>query len=151
MTVLSRPWEYIRMNFVLGFPKISRGNDSIIVVVDRFPKMLHFIPCRKTLDVHVVDLFFREVVKLHGLPRSIVSKRDSKLVGYFWSSKQIDVKIELVNRSLGNLLRCLIGEKSRNWDLVLAQEEFAYKNLMNRSRRKTPFEILTGLNPKGVS
>ena len=56
-----------------------------------------------------------------------------------------------MNRSLDNLLRCLVGNKSSNWEIVLAQVKFSYTNSMNRSIGKTPFEIVNGMKPKGLS
>ena len=136
ISVPKKPQSDINMDFVLGLPKIVKGYDSIFVVVDRFSKMAHFIPCKKTLDAkHVAKIFFKKVVKIHGLPRSINSNRDSKFVGYFWKTlwKKMGTELKfsstfLVNRSLCNLLRCLVGDKKSNWEMVLAQAEFSYNN-----------------------
>ena len=117
----------VSMDFVLGLLKTQRGHVSIYVVLDRFPKMAHFIPCYKTRDAtHIVSLFFKEIVRLHGLPKSIVSYIDTRFVGHFWRTlwkklgtklsfssayhPQTDGQIEVVNKSLGNLLRSLASE-----------------------------------------
>lgn len=117
--VPEKPWEDVNMDLFFGLPRTQKGHDSIFLVVEFFLKMIHLIPCKKTSDVvHVTELFFKEVVRIHGFPKRIVFYQDTKFVGYFrhtlWKELKIDLKFSLshhsqidgqtkiVNQNLGN-------------------------------------------------
>jgi hypothetical protein len=77
-------WEHITLDFVVGLPRSPRGRDAIWVVVDRLTKSAHFIPMKTTNSTSdLVPLYMKEVIRLHGVPKSIVSDRDSKFVSKF--------------------------------------------------------------------
>jgi hypothetical protein len=80
-------WEHITMDFVVGLPRSPRGRDAIWVVVDCLTKSVHFIPMKTTNSAsELVPLYMKEVIRLHGVPKSIVHDRDSKFASKFWES-----------------------------------------------------------------
>jgi hypothetical protein len=126
--------------------------------------MAHFIPCHKSDDAsHIADLFFKEVVRLHGVPRTIVSDRDTKFLRYFWKTlwgklgtrllfsttchPETDGQTEVVNRTLSMLLRAILKKNLKFWEESLPHVEFAYNRAVHLTTKFFPFEIVYGFIP----
>ncbi|KAE8720303.1 Detected protein of unknown function [Hibiscus syriacus] len=146
------PWMDIAMDFVQGHPRTKNNKESIFVVVDRFSKMAHFIPNDKTNDAsHIATLFFREILRLHGIPRTILSVQDVKFLSHFWRAlwskigtkllfsttfhPQTDDQTEVENRVLSMLLRSIIRNNLRTWEESLPHVEFSYNRSIHTTTR----------------
>ncbi|GJV89239.1 RNA-directed DNA polymerase [Tanacetum coccineum] len=126
-------WVDILMDFVLGLPRTQRGVDSVFVVVDMFFKMTHFIPYKKTSDATYI-------ARRLGTPLNFSST----------AHHQTNGQTEVVNRTLGNMIHCLCGEKPKLWDVSLAQAEFAYNPAVHSSTGFSSFEVVYKTSPRHV-
>jgi len=154
-------WEIISMDFIIGLSMTWRQHDSIMVVVDKLTKVAHFIPVKymhKTNDIG--NIFMKEIFKLHGFPKAIVSDRDVKFTSNFWKGlfadlgtklnfstayhPQIDGQTERVNQVLEDMLRMYVMDKPTKWEDYLHLVEFAYNNGHQESLGMSPYEALYG-------
>ena len=164
LPIPSQPWEAISMDFMVGLPETKSGYTAILVFVDRFTKMSHFIPTHDTVDAEgTAYLFIRWVYSLHGLPRHIVSDRDSRFTSTLWRElmqtlqtrvglstafhPQTDGQTERMNRTIEQMLRMFVNSAHDDWDVFLPMVEFAYNNASQDSTGETPFVLNTGQHP----
>ena len=77
------------MDFVVGLPRTQQGHDAIWVIIDRLTKSAHLLPVKVSYSLDkLAKIYIREVVRLHGVPISIVSDRDPRFTSRFWPSLQ---------------------------------------------------------------
>ena len=89
LEVVEWKWEHIMMDFVTYFPWTSRKHDAVWVIVDRPTKSPHFLVVWMTFTLEeFYNLYMQEIIRLHGIPVSIVSDRDPRFTTYFWKSFQ---------------------------------------------------------------
>jgi len=154
-------WDSIAMDFVSGFPRTQGGYEAVWVIVDRLTKSAHFIPINMKYSLEkLTQLYIREVVRLHGIPSSIISDRDPRFCSRFWQSlhqamgtklrmssayhPQTDGQSERTIQSLEDLLRACTLEYSESWNQLLPLVEFTYNNSFHASIGMAPFEALYG-------
>ncbi|KAL4347471.1 hypothetical protein GQ457_17G009230 [Hibiscus cannabinus] len=145
----------------MELPITPRKNDAVWVIVDRLPKSTHFIPVQVNMSSEILaELYIREVIRLHGVPTSIVSDRDSKFTSRFWKYLQkalstrlnfsttfhpkTDGQSKRVIQILEDMLRACVIDFGRNWEKSIPLVEFAYNNSYQTSIQMALFEALYG-------
>jgi hypothetical protein len=84
LPILERKWEVITIDFITKLPRTTRQHDSIMVVVEKLTKVAHFVPIKMThTKTNILEIYMREIARLHGIPRTIVSDRDTKFTSNF--------------------------------------------------------------------
>ncbi|KAG8834108.1 hypothetical protein FRC17_009540 [Serendipita sp. 399] len=163
MPVPTWPWESIGMDFVGPFPK-SKGKDYLLVVICRLTSMVHLIPTVTTATAaNVAWLFLQEVVRLHRMPKTIVSDRDRKFVLTFWRElhrmmgvkllmstvfhPQTDGASEKVVQNVLQVLRTMITSDQKDWTLACPMAEFAINLTASVSTQYAPFKLNYGWIP----
>jgi len=159
-----RPWRSIEIDFLCGLPK-SKGYSVIMVVADRFSKMIHLIPFKNLPNAkQTAKAFLSSVFRIHGLPSDIYTDRGSQFTSALWKELmnylEIDSKIattdhheaigqvERNNSFIEQYLRFFTNASAHNdWSNILYLAEFAYNNSIHESTNETPFFINYGFHP----
>ena len=163
LPVPQRPWESIGIDFVGPLP-LSLEYDYMMVVVCRLTSQCHLCPTKTTATAaRVAYMFYRDIVRLHGIPKTIVSDRDVKFIAKFWRElhrlcgtkllmssayhPQTDGASENMVKNASQVLRTYVSNDQRDWARHTPMAEFAINSTTNQSTGFTPFELNYGYTP----
>jgi transposase InsO family protein len=164
MPIPSRPWQSVGMDFTGPFVEIE-GHNYILLVICRFTGMVHLIPTNTRISAgDVARIYIKEIVRLHGVPESIVSDRDSKFNSEFWREissslgqrllmstayhPQTDGSSERGIQTMSQILRAVVNDYQTNWVDQLPMVEFAMNSSISSSTGYAPFESNYGWLPR---
>jgi RNase H-like domain found in reverse transcriptase/Reverse transcriptase (RNA-dependent DNA polymerase)/Integrase zinc binding domain/Chromo (CHRromatin Organisation MOdifier) domain/Retroviral aspartyl protease len=156
LPIPEKAWEQVSMDLITQLPKTRNGHDAIAVFVDKFTKMVHIVATNTTVTApELARIFFREVVRLHGIPKSIISDRDPRFTSHFWKClwsqlgtklamstayhPQTDGQTERANRTIEDILRAYVNYEQDNWDQYLVAAEIAMNNSQQMSSKYSPY------------
>nr|XP_040253242.2 uncharacterized protein LOC120969950 [Aegilops tauschii subsp. strangulata] len=157
-------WTDVGIDFVEALPRVG-GKSVILTVVDRFSKYCHFVALAHPYTTEsVAQVFFAEIVRLHGVPQSMVSDRDPVFTSVFWRElmrltgtklhmtsvfhPQADGQTEAANKIIVMYLRCLTGDRPRQWLRWLPWAEYIYNTAYQTATQETPFKLVGKLKPR---
>ncbi len=160
------PWEEMSMDFVVKLPRsefLGQTYDSILVVVDRFSKYAHFLPCNESQNATQMAMLLSDrIVRYHGIPKAIISDRDKLFTSKYWKSlmeqlgvkqkmstafhPQTDGQTERTNKTMEQYLRIFANEEQDNWAQLLPTAQMAYNNVKSDTTGVTPFKALYGMD-----
>ena len=163
-----RKWEVISMDFMFKLPRTKDGYDGILVVVDKLSKRTRFVPLTKNHKAeNIAETFYNEIYKHHGLPRTIISDRDTRFTSTFWEElmkllkvrlnlssafhPQTDGQSERMFRTIQEMIRCFVSYSQKDWKKYLPGLEFAINNHVNESTSYSPFYLEYGQDPLSIS
>ena len=164
LSVPSRPWWSVSVDFVTGLQPTIRGHDAVLTVTDRLTRLVHLIPTTTNCDgKEFAYLFLNNVIAKHGCPGDFVCDRGSVFSGQFWTTvlsalqvhlsmstsfhPQSDGATEIVNKQMEQVLRCFSTGYNDQWDEHLGMVEFAINNSHHSSLNHTPFYLNFGMHP----
>jgi hypothetical protein len=146
LPIPDRPWQLIGINFMGPLPKLN-DCDYLMVIIDRLTSQVHHVPSTTMVTAKGITwLFLKEVVRLHGVPDSIVSDRDSKFTSIFWCElqwlmgtkllmssvfhPQTDGTTDRANRSIGQILWSVVCNDQKDWAIKCPMVELMLKIFM---------------------
>ncbi|GJP41692.1 hypothetical protein CLOM_g1330 [Closterium sp. NIES-68] len=164
LPVPEQPWQVVSLDFITGLPTTTSGHDAILVVIDKFYRMGHFIPTLTTARTEeTAQLFVRYIISQQGIPTTLISNRDPKFTSKFWKElmsllgtklamssayhPQTDGQTERLNQIVEQLLRAACKDEISKWDLHLPVLESAYNNATHATTGHTPFFLCYGCHP----
>ncbi|CAI7850895.1 unnamed protein product [Closterium sp. NIES-54] len=164
LPVPEQPWQVVSLDFITDLPPTNAGHDAILVVIDKFSKMGHFIPTHTTARTEeTAQLFLKHIISQHGIPTTLISDRDPKFTSKFWKElmslmgtrlamssayhPQTDGQTERLNQIVEQLLRVACKDDINKWDLHLLVLEFAYNNAKHAATGETPIFLCYGRHP----
>lgn len=159
----TQPFEVVSMDFIPELPN-SNGYDNILVIVDKLTKYGIFIPCNTNInEEETARLFFKHIISKFGIPRQVISDRDTRWRNDFWKQicKSMDMKrslttayhpqadgqTEILNQTLEIALRCFVGPSRDDWDTFLDGFALAYNSTPHSATGFSPAYLLRGFDP----